>query len=313
MAAIDIQNRDFWLAYVTSAQIEARKALGDPVDLSRMSETGRRRVDTFIYAPTFVDRSWNWNTYHVHQSEPAAPQTDEERRRDREKFAAVIGSIIAVVAGFFAGVVWSGYQNRSEALEKARQTQGRLNVLPYGERVLDHPRGSFIAFTAAVCDVNELTLSREQAKLRTAVSFLGSGVLLAAGGLASLPFLITAGQVALVASALYGAVQLGIHYGESDTLLERYRTLQRNTETLAGVLMPRPPAPARVSVGLSYGSSDGVQSRVSPLSAASASVGSAAPSAPPPEEVFTHGDYVQLFGNPPGGPHWVSAQTDEES
>lgn len=211
-----------WLEFVAASQVEAREFLGKPVSRSAPKSLNWLPTAISSYRPVhlhYVDNRLNLDlSSHRTIVVQAHPKTEKEKQEEEAKGASILGTIAMAVSGFLLGKGYATYQAQSAALETSSEiVQGfKSNSLPTN-LVLELRQ-----YAENINKIDQLRFSWTQKKMLILVGAFLGGAMLAAGGFAMIPAWITAGKVALVITAVFGAVALGLHWEDNDKIKRIY-------------------------------------------------------------------------------------------
>jgi hypothetical protein len=147
------------------------------------------------------------------KTQKSEEEVKAEAQKRKENWAIAIG-VTAVIAGAgLFGWMASRLRDSHASLQKTKiQFEG---VFVHDERL--------VTFVNHAQIVDETFISAERKYLATALGMMVGGALLAAGGLGSSPFQMTAGAVAATASVAFGTFSIAYHWKDQERLESSYK------------------------------------------------------------------------------------------
>jgi hypothetical protein len=185
---------------------------------------------------SFVDRSWNIN---FGSSAPPQPPRTEERRsaaqiaKEKEEARArryTIGGIGLIIGAPAAlGYCHKLYRRTNAAAQRTKDHfDWAFNTLPYTPI-----KGAILDFYDHKYQIDKIVSGKITGYVYTAGGILAGGVLMLAGGLFTVSWMMTAGLVVAVASTAFGMYMYCYHLSDAEDI-------QTHREALLG----RPPNPS---------------------------------------------------------------------
>lgn len=261
---INVNSREFWTNYVTTAQYEAGTELGlNPVQgaVQRAKEANviqeQHRPNIANYNPIIINYSpwnWSWGSNNVVNNAQPAQRSQEERDAESASQAAIIGTIFAIVGAFLATYTYKKYLRQEATCRRSLEVAAALPrqpAIPRQAEVPIAPGADLREVVGAGEDpllenirvlvghqraIDELNTARIHKYAIAAIMLFGGGFTLAIGGFAAIPVLMTMGKIALLASALIAAGTLGWHWDDSETLRPSYEAIvSRNNNPNPGL------------------------------------------------------------------------------
>lgn len=240
-------NTEYWNRVTQDLEIEANRHLAVP-DTDRAKEYRSaepvrviyvyREPSFWDYYPAWAPSYWGRREVHHHHyhSAPAErrERSENEREADRANVALWVGGLAAAVAAFAVGYLYNQYKEASEAYTNAQEL--RAQTKPYG--VLPQ---SVTCMVGNLCRIQDRVYSKAFQQTAAAVALLASGVVTFAGGMMVAPAVITAGQVGLFATTLFGLVSLGLHWSDEEKNRKDWRII-RDTIPDARAELQLPPS-----------------------------------------------------------------------
>jgi hypothetical protein len=224
--------KSFWTAYVTTAQYDAGKFLHAETNERVFQAAQREERISAKYRPIVLNYNpwnWDWSTHNTtiiqSSSPPPAKKTEKDKQEERAGWAKVVGSIIAIGAAFLVGYAYTPYSRQKETAEYTKDVYYAANLLP------EPIRGTFQNLIYHQIKIDDINSAKVNKYFYSAVGLLIGGGALAVGGFGVIPWLMTAGQITLVASIVLTALNLGLHWNDKELLSKHYVAILGNPQT----------------------------------------------------------------------------------
>lgn len=245
--AINVQTKSFWEGYVRNLQTDANQFLRQHSGAQRSRPAARSRGSS-----TYVDKSWNWNTYnttyHYGGSSSSRSSRASSRRRDDEKeksnegtalAAMVVGLIVMVAGAFFTARFSRQEEEQVVAIGYSTEIQRALNR-PEWEGEPPKVIGNLRQLLTHRINIESIDVRRTHHYVLNALAYLFSGVTLFIGGYTAAAGMMSAGFIGLVVSTVFLAISMGYHWNDDSRKARIYRMIageeglaQRILNTLA--------------------------------------------------------------------------------
>jgi len=251
---VNMQDPDSWIKYVRTAQAEAGEGLELPgrddtvFHNIRENPSDCRPIFIFQQRPTTF-----WDIFRpspiIINNPPAAsqPLSPAQQGQKDAKFWATVGSAIAVAGAFLVGVVYKQWASQWETTKYTKAI--------YGDFYKDLGPCELSRRHLANLVNNQLKIDTlKNQKITTyfiaAIGLLVGGLMLAGGGFAVAPALMTAGKIALLFSAIIAAGNCGLHWNDESEIRKHHQNINeqanevlpqlynlRNAQSVQGIVL----------------------------------------------------------------------------
>lgn len=216
---INPASKTFWTRYITTAQYEAGQILNAKVSEAAYAKKSQHIApDCRPIVLNYTDRSWNWDwssrqTTVVHPPRPQVMTAEEEKKEQRAHRAKIAGSLISIGGAFLAGYTYQAYARHNKTLQITQEVYNASRSIPGSPAKT--PIKSLVYHQL---QIDQLNCAKVNNYFYATIALLTGGALIATGGFAVIPWMITAGEVTLVASAIIAALNLGLHWNDGDEI-----------------------------------------------------------------------------------------------
>lgn len=179
----------------------------------------------------FVDKSWN--TYVTHRYYNSDRSSSRRERKEDDNTAIVILGIITLVLGIF-GSMWSlaSEGEHRNSLAETKQMAKRVREEGYPTDLAAEATNLFNRLIDTKAMLHQRQVNTMQWRSLPLLGAAGSGALLVLGGYKNFPQCITAGQVSLLASTLFGLGTLGYQWAQKSPRFEERNVVRLSQEFL---------------------------------------------------------------------------------
>ncbi len=244
---IKIQSKKFLEDYTITAQANAGTDLNidpNPAEFDRVKHQISAEYRPIIL--NYTDQSWNWDlSSHLHGVSVAplpssAPKTEKERKEAEEEARANrakwLGFLIAGISAFLTGKTWTSYRRYTNTFSYTQKVHQAVTEYLSQEQKPE-VYSDFKSLVDRQLKVDSLNAGKAKSYFLAALgTFIGGGVL-AVGGFAVIPWVITAGQVILVVSVTFALFNLGVHWDDKATIRQHNQEIVKLANQILVMLL----------------------------------------------------------------------------
>ncbi len=256
--SVNVNDKGFIHSYVRTIEYQAGMALERNLVQEELNKTdddavyesyGIRRS----YAPVVLNYSpsfWHFGSVNNHYH--AARPSKQDKEDEKAKCAAIVGSIVSVVAGFLFAYTLKNCYRQHKTLTTTQEVTKQLKTTIIDPAI----KTKITRLAATIHAANKVNYAKAWKYTAATLTILIGGALLAVGGFGAMPMLITAGSITTVAGIAFAAITLGWHWSDKEELKPQYEKALRLAREILTLLPGYPEGMVKLENPPAYNEED---------------------------------------------------------